>query len=101
MAGKRVPIVPGADRYTAFEPADVHAIKALYAGTADEDQQQRAFRWITQKACLLEGTPYVKGDPHDSSFNMGRQFVGLEITKLVKLNVEELRKARNDGSERS
>ena len=93
---RRVPLVPGADRYTPFILADVMAVKALAAGTANEDQQRRAFAWIVNDACQTYHTSYAKGDPGETAFNEGRRFPGLELVKLVKCNPEELKRTSDE-----
>lgn len=98
---RRVPTVLGADRYAQYVMADVHAIKALAAGTANEDQQDRAYRWILSDACQVRNVSYVRGDSHETAFNEGRRFVGLEIIKMTAASLDELRRGdgHNEGSQ--
>lgn len=86
-------IVPGADRYAPYKIADIVAIQALFNGTASEDEQRRAYRWIVESAAGVRNVSYVKGDPHDTAFNEGRRFVGLEISKLAAMDLNQAREA--------
>jgi len=70
-----------------WELADVAAIKALNAGTADAIQQRRALDWIMQKACGLPDWGYVPGDTHATHLHLGRKFVGHQIMKMLQMNL--------------
>ena len=82
----------------AYALADVSAIQALAAGTADKLQQARALRLIIEG---LAGTydlsyrPGPEGD-RDTTFAEGRRFVGLQLVKLTKLNISKLRRDHVD-----
>ena len=90
-----------------YEVADVAAIKALAAGEADENAQKRALRWIIHQAAgYSEGTPYRsddEGGDRDTTFALGRRYVGDHILKLVDMPpnvVAKLRKHDGDGTTR-
>jgi hypothetical protein len=74
-----------------YEPADVSAIQALQRGDANEHQQQRALKWIIEKAA---GTYefHFHGTDRETSFALGRGFVGQQVVKLTRLNLSELLK---------
>jgi len=74
-----------------YELADVSALKALHAGTADAYQQKRALDWILKSACSLPDWPYVVGDPDQTHIHLGRQFVGQMIMKLIQANLASVR----------
>lgn len=83
----------------AWDPApwDNHqaaAIQALFDGTASKDQQQTALKWILDGACVLYDLSYRPGPggDRDTSFAEGRRFVGAQIIKLGRLNLELFRK---------
>lgn len=78
----KVPLVPGADFYVGADIADIAALKALFAGTAESHQQQRALSWIMEHASGIRSLSF-RGSDRDTSFNEGRRFVGLEIAKYV------------------
>lgn len=94
---KRVPLVPGADRYSKYVLADIYAIKGVAAGTANAEQMQRALQWIVESAAQTYHTSF-NSNPYEAAFNEGRRFVGLEIVKFLKLNPEAL-KRNADGTE--
>lgn len=73
-----------------YEVADIRAIQALTAGTATADQQKRALDWIVTKAAATYDNGFVADDPHGrvAAFVDGRQFVGQQIVKLMKLKPE-------------
>lgn len=75
--------------------ADVVALKALQAGTADADQQKRVLDWIINKACATYDFPYRPVSDRDTNLALGRMFVGQQIVKLLNMNVSLLR--RNNG----
>ena len=78
-----------------YEPADVVAIQAVFAGRADEIQQKRAMKWITETAAGVYDLPFRPGGEdgrRDTDFACGRAFVGSQILKLNKLNAMNLRK---------
>jgi hypothetical protein len=72
-----------------YELADASALQACVRGDATPDQQQRAINWIVNGACGTYDLEY-RTDARDHAFTSGRRFVGLEIVKLIKLNVGKL-----------
>lgn len=89
------PILP-----PAWDLADASAIQALHRGEATPDQQQRALKWIIESAAGTYDMPYRPGGDdgnRDTLFALGKQFVGQQVVKLLKLNLSALR--RNDVSE--
>lgn len=78
-------------------PWEVHeaaAIQALFAGNANPDQQRTAMRWILDGACSYTDWAYRPGaeGTRDTDMCLGRQFVGHQIVKLSRLNLELFRK---------
>ncbi|HJQ56755.1 MAG TPA: hypothetical protein VJ890_07605 [Vineibacter sp.] len=86
--GGRDPAAPA-----AYDDADVVAIQALVTGTADAAQQQRALRWIVERAADTYGLSYRGGDAAATAFAEGKRCVGLQIVKLSKLRLDKLRAA--------
>ena len=70
-----------------YDDADIYAIRALVAGTANDGQQRRALAWIINAACGTYDQPFRPGVDGDraTAFACGRQFVGQQIVKLSKL----------------
>ena len=75
-----------------YELADVNAVRALQAGTASPEQQQRALRWIVEKACGTYELSYRPTSDRDTSFAEGRRFVGLQVVKMLHTDTSVLRK---------
>ena len=72
-----------------YEIADFNAIKALAAGTANPEQQQRALDWIINKVSDCYGFDY-RQDSRDHAFASGRRFVGLQIIKALKVGTSTM-----------
>jgi hypothetical protein len=70
---------------------DAHALRALRAGTASEDQQRRALDWILLKACRVGDLPWEETD-RETAFAIGRMFVGKEIGHLLICDLSTLRR---------
>ena len=75
-----------------YELADATALQALANGVADAHQQKRALDWIIQQACGTYDMPYRPGNDgaRNTDFALGKQFVGQQIVKLLKLQVGSL-----------
>lgn len=81
---KRIPIPPSVFLPADFTPADIRAIRAVAAGTATPEQQQRAFNWILYNAADTYGLEY-RTDQRDHAFASGRRWVGLQLVKMLKV----------------
>lgn len=76
-----------------YEEADVAAVQALHAGSATPDQQKRALKWIIEGAAATYDFPFRPGsDDRETNIALGRQFVGQQIVKLLKINLSIMRK---------
>jgi hypothetical protein len=73
-----------------YDIADIRAIQAVTAGTATPEQQQRALDWIVVKAAATYDNGFIAEDAYGriAAFVDGRQFVGQQIVKLMKLKPE-------------
>lgn len=91
MATKAIVVPPPVYLPAKWENADVAAIQALYGGTATPEQQKRALNWIVAFAAAVDDVEY-RTDPHDHAFASGRRFVGLQIRKLIQLNLGAFRR---------
>lgn len=82
-----------------YELSDVSALQALQRGDADKDAQIRALKWIIENACATYDLSYRPGEDgrRDTDFAEGRRFVGLQVVKLLKLNLPLLRRSNKDG----
>ena len=72
--------------------AGVAAIKALDRGEATPEQQRRALTTIIEGISMYYDLSY-RSDPYDTAFAEGRRFVGAQIVKLTKLNINAIEKA--------
>jgi len=70
-----------------YELADISAIKGVAAGTATEEQQKRAMKWIIENCCATYEMSYRPTSDRDTAFAEGRRFVGSQIVKLIKLDM--------------
>lgn len=73
-----------------FEKADVHALKALASGKANEAQQKRALEWILTKACGVADTTHFPDSQRDTDFANGKRFVSLEIVSKINIPPDKL-----------
>ena len=70
-----------------YDDADIHAMRALASGNANEGQQRRALDWIINKASGyydLSFRPGLEG-ARATDFSEGKRFVGAQVVKLMKL----------------
>jgi hypothetical protein len=79
-----------------YDVADIRAVQAVTAGAATPEQQKRALDWIVLKAAATYDNGFVAEDAHGriAAFVDGRQFVGQQIVKLMKLKPEIFEGAR-------
>ena len=77
-----------------YELADASAIQALMRGEANADQQVRALRWVIEQAAGAYEFQFYPSD-RETAFALGRGFVGQQIVKLSKLNLNSLRRQEN------
>lgn len=71
-----------------YDPADVEALKALGAGVANEGQQKRALKWIIENAAETYEQSFRSdrdGGERDTSFALGRQYVGQQVVKMINM----------------
>lgn len=77
----------------AWEKPNASAIQALAAGTATEEQQKDALAFIIENICGTYDLSYRPDSPYETAFAEGRRFAGLQIVKLLKVNLAALRQA--------
>lgn len=78
-----------------WEPADVGSLQALARGEANAHQQQRALKWIIEAAAGTYDLSYQPDSERATSFAEGRRFVGLQVVKLLKLNLTAMKEVKN------
>ena len=84
------PLIP-----PVYTPADATALQALAVGEANAEQQIRALNWILHKSADYQNIEYRTND-RDHAFLSGRRFVGLQVVKLMSLNVGALLKTQKE-----
>lgn len=84
----------------AYEDADAHSIRALQAGTATADQQQRALAYIINTLAATYDLSYRPSSDRDTAFAEGRRFVGLQIVKFLKIDFARIRQAKQADRDR-
>ena len=84
-------VEPPACSPALYEIPDIASVQALATGTATPDQQKRALDWVINSACGTYDLEY-RSDARDHAFTSGRRFVGLQIVKMLKLNVGKLKR---------
>jgi hypothetical protein len=62
-----------------YVEADLYALRAVSRGDATPDQQRRAMDFLIKAVCGTYDMPYRPGDPHDTAFACGKQWVGQAI----------------------
>ncbi len=87
----RKPVVHPVWDTAPFELADAVAIKAVAEGKATSEQQIRALNWITNTAGRLNRMSFQPDSERASCFAEGRRFVGVQIRRLVRTQLNELR----------
>ena len=78
-----------------WDLADASALQSLEAGTADQDAQRRALKWIVEQGAGYYQMSFQPGGEEgrrDSDFAEGRRFVGAQVVKLLRLNLSKLRR---------
>ncbi len=79
---------------------DIAALKAVWRGEATEHQQRRALEaivWSVTRAGDVTYYPDALGGERDSSFAQGMRFAGLQLLKLIEINIEFDGKETKDG----
>ena len=89
---KKTPPIPYEP--ATYTDADVSAIQALQRGEATPEQQKRALDWVVNQAANTYDLEY-RTESRDHAFCSGRRFVGLQVIKLLKLNLAALNRRRD------
>lgn len=94
-APKHVVAEPPPYNPALYELADASAVQAMARGEASAEQQQRVLNWIINAVAGTYDMDY-RHDARDHAFTSGRRFVGLQIIKILKINVGALSKREQD-----
>jgi hypothetical protein len=81
-------------KYAHYHPIDltgkktlVIALQCVAAGTANADQQRMVMQWLISDICMVEGLSFSPDSVRESDFAEGRRFVGLQLGKILRINV--------------
>ena len=85
---KKLDAEPAPLEVAAFDLTDAYALRALHAGQATAEQQQRAMRWIINGAAMAMGQSFVPGQPDKTAFNEGRRNVAKQVIHLTVCDLE-------------
>lgn len=86
-----------------WEIPDAKALQCLHDGTATPEQQKRALNVIVEKICLTYDLSFRPGGQEaerDTAFAEGKRYVGLQIVKLLKLNLSAFTKKEIEPDDR-
>ena len=80
-----------------YDLADATAIQGLHNGTATPEQQKRALTWLIAKSCRTYDQTFIPGPEgaRESDFAQGRRSVGLELVKMLSIDLSNWRRTQN------
>lgn len=79
----------------SWEPADVRAIQSLAAGEATPEMQRRALDFMINKVCQTYDLSYRPESDRETTFAEGRRFTGLQLVKLLNINLAAIKQAKS------
>jgi hypothetical protein len=77
---------------SAWEIEEAGAIQALARGEAEPHQQKIALDFIITKVADINGPSLYGNGELDSAHHEGRRYVGNTIVKMLKLNLDTLKR---------
>lgn len=80
-----------------YTPAVAQAFQSLARGDASAHLQKTALDWLINKAAMTYDLSFSPDGTHATAFAEGRRFVGLQVVKMTKLDVDKITKATNNG----
>lgn len=79
------------------DKAEVCAIKALFAGTAEADQQRIAVDYIVYKLCRTYELPFGKTDA-ETNLAIGKAYIGSQLVGISQINMKTFSNKPEDNS---
>lgn len=79
-----------------YELAESAAFQALARGDASAHHQKLALDWIINKAAATYDLSFSPESDRLTAFAEGRRFVGLQVVKMLKLNIEQLKRTTEE-----
>jgi len=83
-------LVPEVFKTVGLTKREMYAIRQLEYGKADADAQRVALAAILKKICRTYDCHFVPESDRQTAFLEGRAFVGQQITKVMRLDPNEL-----------
>jgi hypothetical protein len=77
-----------------YDVPTVSAVQALSRGEATPEQQKFCLNWLINVAAATYNETFSSDGDRETSFACGRRFVGLNLVKLLHINVSALLKAQ-------
>jgi hypothetical protein len=82
-----------------WELPDVYSFQALQKGEANCDQQKHVLSYIIKSLCGTYDLSYRPTSDRDTAFAEGKRFVGLQIVKMLNMDIAAIKQARkHDGN---
>jgi len=72
---------------------NIRAIQAVWAGTANENQQVMALSYIVDGLCNRAGNQFYPTE-RDTSFALGKKFVGDQIAGAINAKLGKIQEAK-------
>lgn len=73
-----------------YDISDVTAFQRCWDGTAEAHQQRAVIEWILF-ASGKNGPAFAPGQPDVTAFAEGKRWLGIQVMKLLNLNIASLR----------
>lgn len=72
--------------------AEITALKAIFAGSASEQQQKAGMAWIVHQAAGLDFLAWYPGSEGQraSDFAQGKRSVGLNIKRVIEMSAADV-----------
>lgn len=86
---RRKPFEPWAPPSPTY--ADVLALKALEAGTANDGQQKRALKFIVENICGYYEEQFCPDSQRATDYALGKRRVASAIVSILKANAERFK----------
>lgn len=85
-------MIPSYLKPPEYDLAVASAFQSLQRGDASPHLQRIALAWLIERAAMTYDLSYSPDGERATSFAEGRRFVGLQVVKMLKLDVEKLKK---------
>lgn len=82
-----------------FDLKKSYALQSVMRGTADEQAQKDAMRYIVEDLCGMSSHPEDLDSQSTTYYNLGRQIVGRGLLQISKLNLSKLEKKERPNHE--